>query len=48
VEGNSLVVAKPIDDRDGDVIVSARAVTDVNDHTVQLFEITSNFVQSGG
>src|ERR1700683_1763559 len=47
VEGNSLAVAKPIDDGDCSTIVTARVVTDVDDHAIQILEITGDPFQSG-
>src|ERR1700730_6995625 len=47
VKGNSLAVAKPIDDRDCKTILSAGVVTDVDDEAVQVLEVTANLVQSG-
>src|SRR2546428_10314648 len=44
VEGYSLAVAKPIDDRDRSTIVSAGAVTDIDDEAVQILEVTGNLV----
>jgi hypothetical protein len=46
-EGDSLAVAKPIDDRDCSTIVTAGVVADIDDDAVQVLEITGNLVQSG-
>src|ERR1700738_1058579 len=47
VEGDSLAVAKPIDDGDCSTIVTAGVVTDIDDDAVQVLEVTGNLVQSG-
>src|SRR6202022_2557815 len=47
VEGDSLAVAKPIDDRDCSTIVSAGVVTDIDDDAVQILEVAGNLVQRG-
>src|SRR5271163_1441965 len=47
-EGDSLAVAKPIDDRDCRTIVTAGVVTDIDDDAVQVLEVIGNLVQSGG
>ena len=47
VEGDSLAVAKPIDDRDCSTILAAGVVTDIDDAAVQVLEVTANLVQSG-
>ena len=46
-EGDSLAVAKPIDDRDCSTIVTAGVVADIDDDAVQVLEVTGNLVQSG-
>src|SRR6185436_2525505 len=48
VEGDPLAVTKPIDDRDCSPIVSAGVVTDIDDNSFQLPEVTGNLVKSGG
>src|SRR5258708_6801610 len=47
VEGYSLAVAKPVDDRDGSTVVSPGVVADIDDDAVQALEVTGNLVQSG-
>ena len=44
VEGHSPAVAKPIDDRDCSTIVSARAVTDIDDEALKVVEVMGNRV----
>ena len=46
-EGDSLAVAKSIDDRDCNTILPARAVTDIDDKAVETAEVSGNRVQSG-
>ena len=45
VEGDSLAVAKPIDDRDCSTIVTAGVVADIDDDAVRVLEVTGNLVQ---
>src|SRR4029079_4029462 len=47
-EGNSFAVAKAIDNRDCGAVVAAGVVPNIDDHTLQSIEVTSNAVQSGG
>jgi hypothetical protein len=47
VEGDSLAIAKPVDDGDCSTIVPAGVVTDIDNHAVQVMEVTGNLVQTG-
>jgi len=47
VEGYSFAIAKTIEDLDHDIIVSARAVADIDDEGDQVFEVTGNPIQRG-
>src|SRR6516162_2876620 len=46
-EGNLPAVAKAIDDRDRNVVLSAGVVTDIDKDTIQGLEIMRNLVESG-
>src|SRR5262249_31481155 len=48
VERYSLAVAKPVDDRDRSVVISAGAVADIDDEAAQVLEVTTDLVQGGG
>src|SRR6516165_8151632 len=48
MKGYAPAVAKPIDDCDGGAVVSTGAVTDIDDKSVKVPEVTGNRVQSGG
>ena len=42
VKGDSFAVAKPIDDRDCGAVVPAGVVTNIDDYSVQVIEVTSD------
>lgn len=48
VEGDPLAVAKPIDDRDRNTIITAGEVPDIDDDAAQVLEVTGNLVKRGG
>ena len=45
VKGNSLVIAKSIDDRDRSTIVAAGVVADIDDDTFQLIEVMTDRIK---
>src|SRR5208337_1550238 len=47
VEGDPLAVAKAIDDRDRNTILTAGVVANINDDRLQVSEVTGNLVKRG-